>query len=58
MQRGVEAEDIKLYVAETQTKGTASVTFPIYITAPEPMQAPSYPSLPAPTGPDRSRGCR
>ena len=36
MQRGVAAEDINLYVAETQTKGTASVTFPIYVTAPEP----------------------
>jgi pilus assembly protein CpaD len=35
MQRGVPAEDINLYVAETQTNGTASVTFPIYITAPE-----------------------
>lgn len=35
MQRGVPAEDISLYVAETQTKGTASVTFPIYVTAPE-----------------------
>ena len=35
MQRGVAAEDINLYVAETQTKGTASVTFPIYVTAPE-----------------------
>jgi pilus assembly protein CpaD len=36
MQRGVPAEDINLYVAETQTKGTASVTFPIYLTSPEP----------------------
>jgi pilus assembly protein CpaD len=35
MQRGVPAEDINLYVAETQTKGTASVTFPIYVTTPE-----------------------
>jgi pilus biogenesis lipoprotein CpaD len=35
MQRGVPAEDINLYVAETQTNGTASVTFPIYLTAPE-----------------------
>jgi pilus assembly protein CpaD len=35
MQRGVPAEDINLYVAETQTKGTASVTFPIYVTSPE-----------------------
>ena len=35
MQRGVAAEDINLYVAEAQTKGTASVTFPIYVTAPE-----------------------
>lgn len=35
MQRGVPAEEINLYVAETQTKGTASVTFPIYVTAPE-----------------------
>jgi pilus assembly protein CpaD len=35
MQRGVPAEDINLYVAETQTNGTASVTFPIYVTAPE-----------------------
>lgn len=35
MQRGVPAEDINLYVAETQTTGTASVSFPIYITEPE-----------------------
>ena len=35
MQRGVPANDINLYVAESQTAGTASVTFPIYITAPE-----------------------
>ena len=35
MQRGVPAKDINLYVAETQTAGTASVTFPIYLTAPE-----------------------
>jgi len=35
MLRGVPAKDINLYVAETQTSGTASVTFPIYITAPE-----------------------
>ena len=35
MQRGVPADDINLYVAETQTNGTASVTFPIYITSPE-----------------------
>jgi len=35
MQRGVPAEDINLYVAETQTQGTASVSFPIYVTAPE-----------------------
>lgn len=35
MKRGVPAEDINLYVAETQTAGTASVTFPIYMTAPE-----------------------
>lgn len=35
MQRGVPAEDINLYVAESQTKDTASVTFPIYVTAPE-----------------------
>lgn len=35
MQRGVAAEDINLYVAETQTTGTASVTFPIFVTAPE-----------------------
>ncbi|WP_162916908.1 CpaD family pilus assembly lipoprotein [Dongia deserti] len=35
MHRGVPAEDINLYVAETQTKGTASVTFPIYVTSPE-----------------------
>jgi len=35
MQRGVPAKDINLYVAESQTPGTASVTFPIYITGPE-----------------------
>jgi pilus assembly protein CpaD len=35
MQRGVSADDINLYVAETQTNGTASVTFPIYVTSPE-----------------------
>lgn len=35
MQRGVPANEINLYVAETQTVGTASVTFPIYVTAPE-----------------------
>lgn len=35
MQRGVPAEDINLYVAESQTAGTASVAFPIYVTAPE-----------------------
>jgi pilus assembly protein CpaD len=35
MERGVPAEDINLYVAETQTKGTASVTFPIYTVQPE-----------------------
>lgn len=35
MQRGVPANDINLYVAEAQTTGTASVTFPIYVTAPE-----------------------
>jgi pilus biogenesis lipoprotein CpaD len=35
MQRGVPAKDINLYVAESQTAGTASVTFPIYVTAPE-----------------------
>lgn len=35
MQRGVPAKEINLYVAETQTAGTASVTFPIYLTTPE-----------------------
>ena len=35
MQRGVPAKDINLYVAESQTPGTASVTFPIYVTGPE-----------------------
>jgi len=35
MQRGVPAKDINLYVAESQTKGTASVTFPIYTVSPE-----------------------
>lgn len=35
MQRGVPSKDINLYVAETQTAGTASVAFPIYVTAPE-----------------------
>jgi pilus assembly protein CpaD len=35
MQRGVPATEIKLYVAESQTAGTASVTFPIYTVAPE-----------------------
>ncbi|MEZ5832697.1 MAG: CpaD family pilus assembly lipoprotein [Dongiaceae bacterium] len=35
MQRGVPANQINLYVAESQTQGTASVTFPIYITNPE-----------------------
>lgn len=35
MQRGVPAKDINLYVAETQTAGTASVAFPIYTVSPE-----------------------
>ncbi len=35
MQRGVPASDINLYVAESQTKGTASLTFAIYTVAPE-----------------------
>jgi pilus assembly protein CpaD len=35
MQRGVPAKDINLYVAESQTAGTASVTFPIYTVSPE-----------------------
>ncbi len=43
MQRGVPADDIKLYVAETQTTGTASVTFPIYVTAPEECGYPGEP---------------
>jgi len=43
MQRGVPADDINLYVAESQTKGTASVTFPIYATAPEECGYPGEP---------------
>jgi pilus assembly protein CpaD len=35
MQRGIPAQEINLYVAESQTPGTASVAFPIYTTAPE-----------------------
>lgn len=35
MERGVPAEEINLYVAEGQTAGTASVTFPIYLVEPE-----------------------
>jgi pilus assembly protein CpaD len=35
MERGVPAQEINLYVADNQTAGTASVTFPIYTTAPE-----------------------
>jgi len=35
MQRGVAAEDINLYVAASQTAGTASISFPIYLTNPE-----------------------
>ena len=35
MQRGVPSEEINLYVAETQTEGTASMAFPIYVVTPE-----------------------
>ena len=35
MQRGVPSDDINLYVAESQTAGTASMAFPIYVVAPE-----------------------